>query len=97
MQCIKFPYLSIQKSATCLWSVVGEWVRCIFLGVLPWNEVCHYLMLVLLQGPDYAVYFVVALLRHIQSVINKHAGSPKALIVLQVRLYEINVDDGQLL
>nr|XP_027238865.1 protein broad-minded-like [Penaeus vannamei]XP_027238866.1 protein broad-minded-like [Penaeus vannamei] len=76
-------FMSIQKSATCLWSVVGEWVRCIFLGVLTWNEICHYLLLVLLQGPDYAVYFVVALLRHIQSVINKHAGSPKALIVLQ--------------
>nr|XP_053646284.1 protein broad-minded-like [Cherax quadricarinatus] len=76
-------YLALQASETCLWNVVGEWVRCIFLGVLPWVEVCHYLILVLLQGPDYAVYFVVALLRHMKGVIIKYAGSYKSLVALQ--------------
>ncbi|XP_042211708.1 protein broad-minded-like isoform X2 [Homarus americanus] len=77
-------HLALQASGdTCLWSIIGEWVRCIFLGVLPWVEVCHYLVLVLLQGPDYAVYFLVALLRHVKNIFNKHAGSHKSLILLQ--------------
>lgn len=79
-------YLALQASDVCLWSVVGEWVRCLFLSVLPWVEVCHYIILVLLQGPDYAVYFLVALLRHLKGNINKNAGSHESLTVFQTNV-----------
>ncbi|KAK3875661.1 hypothetical protein Pcinc_019471 [Petrolisthes cinctipes] len=76
-------YLALQTTQTWLWGAVGEWIRCVFLGVLPWSEVCHYLVLVLLNGADYTIYFLVALLRHLQGFIVKHSGSRKSLVLLQ--------------
>lgn len=77
-------FLYWQTSDACLWSVLGEWVRCVFLGVLPWAEVCHYLVLVLLLGPDFTIYFLVALVRHLQGPITRQARSHKAVLHLQV-------------
>ncbi|XP_063889344.1 protein broad-minded-like [Scylla paramamosain] len=76
-------YMALEANDMCLWSVLGEWVRCVFLGVLPWAEVCHYLVLVLLLGPDYTIYFLVALVKHLQDTIIKQASSNKALVLLQ--------------
>ncbi|MPC60318.1 Protein broad-minded [Portunus trituberculatus] len=76
-------YMALEANDMCLWSVLGEWVRCVFLGVLPWSEVCHYLVLVLLLGPDYTIYFLVALVKHLQDTIIKQASSNKALVLLQ--------------
>ncbi|XP_066951597.1 protein broad-minded-like isoform X2 [Macrobrachium rosenbergii] len=82
---IEIPMLFsvIQANNSCVWNILGEWIRCLYLGVLPWMEVCHYVMMVLLQGPDYAVYFVVAFLRHLQKIIIKYTGHHKCLTVLQ--------------
>ncbi|XP_050690496.1 protein broad-minded-like [Eriocheir sinensis] len=76
-------YMALQASDACLWSVLGEWVRCVFLGVLPWTEVCHYLVLVLLLGPDFTIYFLVALVKHLQGPITRQARSHKAVLHLQ--------------
>ncbi|XP_068206756.1 protein broad-minded-like [Palaemon carinicauda] len=82
---IEIPMLFsvIQANSSCIWNIIGEWIRCLFLGVLPWIEVCHYVIMVLLQGPDYAVYFIVAFLRHLQKIIIKYTGNHKCLTLLQ--------------
>ncbi|KAK7072440.1 hypothetical protein SK128_027436 [Halocaridina rubra] len=76
-------FYAVQANEWWLWNMIGDWVRCIFLGVLPWQEVCNYVVIVLLHGPDFAVYFVVAFLRHMQNIILKYAGSPRCLTIIQ--------------
>ncbi|CAL4122347.1 unnamed protein product, partial [Meganyctiphanes norvegica] len=77
-------YMAIQANNGAIWAMVGEWLNTVFLGVLPWAEVCHYLVLVLVMGADYTVYFTVALMRHLQDAIFSHAHEPQAFLSLQI-------------
>ena len=46
--------------------VCRTWLDRCFLGLLPWPETCHLLLLRLLLGAEYAAFSCVAALRHLQ-------------------------------
>ncbi|XP_076042450.1 protein broad-minded-like [Oratosquilla oratoria] len=85
-------YMACQRFGGCVWNLLGEWVSCVFVGVLPWTEICHYVILVLLFGADYLVYYLVALLRHLEPIITKHSYSPTCVPQLQTS----NIEDWHL-
>ena len=42
-----------------------KWIGQLYLGILPYHEVCRYLSLVFVQGsPDFVIYFAVAFAKH---------------------------------
>lgn len=51
-------------STGCIWNLLHGWLDGCWLGVMPWSEVCHWLVTVVLFGPDYVVYLSVEVLKH---------------------------------
>ncbi len=64
-----YAVLSAERISVAI--LVQRWVSQVFLNVLPWAEVRHFLLLLLLFGASYAVYVAVALLRHLQPLVLK--------------------------
>ncbi|XP_037072456.1 protein broad-minded-like [Pollicipes pollicipes] len=75
---------ALQIGRVPLSSLCAGWLRQCYLGVLSWQEVCHYVALVTCLGPDYMLYFTVAVLRHVQSAVLLAADQPLPLLVLKL-------------
>ena len=60
---------AFQISGLCLSTICSIWVRQCFLNFLDLEEICNYILTVLIMGVDYQIYFIVSLLRHLEQDI----------------------------
>ena len=49
--------------------ICRRWTSQCFLNFLPMSEICSYVTLVALHGPDYVVFSCVALFKHLEDII----------------------------
>jgi len=54
--------------------ILLRWLSHGFLNYLHWEDILHFTCLKLVMGPDYIIYFLVALLRHCESEARQHAA-----------------------
>ena len=55
--------------------IVMRWVSQEFVNYLSWEDIVRFVSLILVMGPDYIVYYMVALLRHLETSARRHAAS----------------------
>ncbi|NXI60597.1 BROMI protein, partial [Chloroceryle aenea] len=49
-----------------------QWITQCFWNYLDWTEICHYIALCILLGPDYQIYMCISVFRHLQQDILKY-------------------------
>ncbi|XP_014674990.1 PREDICTED: protein broad-minded-like isoform X2 [Priapulus caudatus] len=59
-----------------------HWMSQCFWNYLDWKEICQYISLCLLLNIDYQVHFCMAILRHLQPLVQKHCYSEDLLLIL---------------
>ncbi|XP_046395138.1 protein broad-minded-like isoform X2 [Ischnura elegans] len=62
-------FAAFQLSSGSLAVLVHQWVSQCFWNVLEWTEVKNFLCMSIIHGPDYIVYFFVAILFHLEPLI----------------------------
>ncbi|KAI6654061.1 Protein broad-minded [Oopsacas minuta] len=66
LQCI---YAGLHISGVSLGTICCIWLQQCFLNYLDFEEICSYILTVLILGIDYQLYFIVSILKHLQTVI----------------------------
>ncbi|NXX40193.1 BROMI protein, partial [Tricholaema leucomelas] len=70
------------------------WITQCFWNYMDWIEICHYIALCILLGPDYQVYMCISVFRHLQQDILKHTEAKDLQIFLKEEaLHEFRVSD----
>ncbi|NWS20357.1 BROMI protein, partial [Pachyramphus minor] len=49
-----------------------SWITQCFWNYMDWSEICHYIAICILLGPDYQIYMCISVFRHLQQDILKH-------------------------
>ncbi|PSN57250.1 hypothetical protein C0J52_02542 [Blattella germanica] len=62
-------FSALQLSGISWWLICKQWMGQCFWNVLDWPQICHWLVIGILNQPDYMLYFCVSLLRHMQPQI----------------------------
>uniref|UniRef100_A0A8C5T021 Protein broad-minded n=1 Tax=Malurus cyaneus samueli TaxID=2593467 RepID=A0A8C5T021_9PASS len=65
--CSAFHLSGFTPSQICL-----QWITQCFWNYLDWSEICHYIAICILLGPDYQIYMCISVFRHLQQDILKH-------------------------
>ncbi|NXN13483.1 BROMI protein, partial [Indicator maculatus] len=60
-----------------------QWITQCFWNYMDWTEICHYIALCILLGPDYQVYMCISVFRHLQQDILKHTEAQDLQIFLK--------------
>ncbi|XP_028653624.1 protein broad-minded [Erpetoichthys calabaricus] len=60
-----------------------QWLSQCFWNYLDWPEICHYIAACVVLGPDYQVYFCIALLKHLQQEILQHTQAQDLQVFLK--------------
>ena len=64
-------HAALHISGIALGTICSSWVRQCFLNFLDFEEICYYLLIVLILGVDYQLYFVASILKHLEMDIMK--------------------------
>uniref|UniRef100_A0A1B6DV25 Protein broad-minded n=1 Tax=Clastoptera arizonana TaxID=38151 RepID=A0A1B6DV25_9HEMI len=74
------------------WLICQQWIKECFWNTLEWQQVCHWVMLCILQQPEYIIYFCVALLQANEQYILKlsRENSLHEIIVNPITRYQKN-------
>ncbi|NXP77238.1 BROMI protein, partial [Ramphastos sulfuratus] len=73
-----FHLAGFTPSQICL-----EWITQCFWNYMDWAEICHYIAICILLGPDYQVYMCISVVRHLQQDILKHTEAQDLQIFLK--------------
>ncbi|NWU18582.1 BROMI protein, partial [Cephalopterus ornatus] len=65
--CSAFHMSGFTPSQICL-----QWITQCFWNYMDWSEICHYIAICILLGPDYQIYMCISVFRHLQQDILKH-------------------------
>ncbi|NXG22735.1 BROMI protein, partial [Grallaria varia] len=65
--CSAFHMAGFTPSQICL-----QWITQCFWNYMDWSEICHYIAICILLGPDYQIYMCISVFRHLQQDILKH-------------------------
>uniref|UniRef100_A0A8C1W0P3 Protein broad-minded n=1 Tax=Cyprinus carpio TaxID=7962 RepID=A0A8C1W0P3_CYPCA len=60
-----------------------QWLGQCFWNYLDWPEVCHYVAICVIMGPDYQVYMCISALRHLQQDILQHTQTQDLQVFLK--------------
>ncbi|XP_063299536.1 protein broad-minded isoform X1 [Pelobates fuscus] len=72
--------------------ICQHWLSQCFWNYLDWLEICHYIAVCILLGPDYQVYICLAIFKHLQQEILQHTQTQD----LQVYLKEESIHGFQI-
>ncbi|XP_054029949.1 protein broad-minded [Dryobates pubescens] len=73
-----FHIAGFTPSQICL-----QWITQCFWNYMDWTEICHYIAICILLGPDYQVYMCISVFRHLQQDILKHTEARDLQIFLK--------------
>ncbi|KAG8224806.1 hypothetical protein J437_LFUL002251 [Ladona fulva] len=62
-------FAAFQSSAASVGVLVHQWISQSFFNILDWSEMKNFLCLIMINEPDYIVYFCVALFLHLEPFI----------------------------
>uniref|UniRef100_A0A4W3HU12 Protein broad-minded n=1 Tax=Callorhinchus milii TaxID=7868 RepID=A0A4W3HU12_CALMI len=63
--------------------ICQQWLAQCFWNYLDWTEICHYIAICIILGPDYQVYMCIAVLKHLQQEILHHMQTQDLQIFLK--------------
>ncbi|KAJ9601036.1 hypothetical protein L9F63_000771, partial [Diploptera punctata] len=66
---LPLAFSALQLAGASWWLICKQWMAQCFWNVLDWSQICHWLVIGILNQPDYMLYFCVSLLRHMQPQI----------------------------
>ena len=64
----------MQLAGASWWLICRQWMAQCFWNILDWSQICHWLVISILNQPDFVLYFCVSLLHHVQPKILKAAS-----------------------
>uniref|UniRef100_A0A8C5Q6I6 TBC1 domain family member 32 n=1 Tax=Leptobrachium leishanense TaxID=445787 RepID=A0A8C5Q6I6_9ANUR len=64
-------------------SICQHWLSQCFWNYLDWLDICHYIALCIILGPDYQIYFCVAIFKHLQQEILQHTQAQDLQVYLK--------------
>ncbi|XP_010123351.1 PREDICTED: protein broad-minded [Chlamydotis macqueenii] len=73
-----FQMSGFAPSQICL-----QWITQCFWNYMDWREICHYIAICILLGPDYQVYMCISVFRHLQQDILKHTEAQDLQVFLK--------------
>lgn len=71
---LPLAFSALQLGGASWWLICRQWMAQCFWNILDWSQICHWLVVGILNQPDFILYFCVSLLRHIQPKILKAAS-----------------------
>ncbi|NXU84276.1 BROMI protein, partial [Xiphorhynchus elegans] len=87
--CSAFHMSGFTPSQICL-----QWITQCFWNYMDWSEICHYIAICILLGPDYQIYMCISVFRHLQQDILKHTEAQDLQVFLKEEaLYGFRVSD----
>ncbi|XP_053566762.1 protein broad-minded [Bombina bombina] len=63
--------------------ICQHWLSQCFWNYLDWIEICHYIAVCTILGPDYQVYFCVAIFKHLHQEILQHTQTQNLQVFLK--------------
>ncbi|KAG8444599.1 hypothetical protein GDO86_009673 [Hymenochirus boettgeri] len=63
--------------------ICQHWLSQCFWNYLDWVEICHYIALCILLGPDYQIYICIAVFKHLQPEILQHTQTHDLQVFLK--------------
>uniref|UniRef100_A0A8D0BTL6 TBC1 domain family member 32 n=1 Tax=Salvator merianae TaxID=96440 RepID=A0A8D0BTL6_SALMN len=64
-------------------SVCQQWLTQCFWNYMDWTEICHYIAICIVLGPDYQIYMCVSVFKHLQQEILQHAQTQDLQVFLK--------------
>ncbi|XP_069678294.1 protein broad-minded-like [Periplaneta americana] len=74
---LPLAFSALQISGASWWLICQQWMAQCFWNILDWSQICHWLVITVLNQPDFTIYFCVSLLRHMQPQILQAASEGK--------------------
>nr|XP_014349915.1 PREDICTED: protein broad-minded isoform X2 [Latimeria chalumnae] len=63
--------------------ICQHWLAQCFWNYLDWIEICHYIAICIILGPDYQVYLCISVLKHLQQEILQHTQTQDLQVFLK--------------
>ncbi|MEE6512717.1 hypothetical protein FKM82_019904 [Ascaphus truei] len=63
--------------------ICQQWLSQCFWNYLDWREICHYIAICILLGPDYQVYLCISIFKHLQQEILQHTQTQDLQVFLK--------------
>ncbi|XP_021940589.1 protein broad-minded-like isoform X2 [Zootermopsis nevadensis] len=74
---LPLAFSALQLAGASWWLICRQWMAQCFWNILDWSQICHWLVVSVLNQPDFTLYFCVSLLRHIEPKILQAASEGK--------------------
>ena len=88
-------YHTVRTSGLSVSTVVHQWWSQLFLNTLNWSDIGNYLLAVLTNGPEFIVYFCVALFARLEKEILDFRVVDKVEFLFQLKVTQVKKFDAK--
>ncbi len=85
----------IDPSGLSVSTIVHQWWSQLFLNTLNWSDIVNYLLVVLTNGPEFIVYFCVAVFAGLEKDISDFRVVDKVELLFLLKVFQVKDFDAK--